>query len=33
MSPEARDLIREEGILVIDYRAMQRAWSRGRLVG
>lgn len=28
-SPEALDLIREEGILVIDYRAMQVAWSRG----
>jgi predicted glycoside hydrolase/deacetylase ChbG (UPF0249 family) len=28
-SPEARDLIREERVLVIDYRAKQRAWSRG----
>jgi predicted glycoside hydrolase/deacetylase ChbG (UPF0249 family) len=27
-SPEARDLILEEGILVIDYRTMQRAWSQ-----
>jgi len=26
-SPAARDLILEEGIQVIDYRAMQRAWS------
>ncbi len=28
-SPEARDLIREERVFVIDYRAMQRAWSSG----
>jgi hypothetical protein len=28
-SPEARDLIREERVFVIDYRAMQRAWYRG----
>lgn len=30
-SAVARDLIEEEGIRVIDYRAMQRAWSRSGL--
>jgi predicted glycoside hydrolase/deacetylase ChbG (UPF0249 family) len=33
MSSEARELIREEGIEVIDYRPMQRAWSGSGLVG
>lgn len=28
VSAAARDLIRQEGIVVIDYRPMQRAWSR-----
>ncbi|MFE2493253.1 polysaccharide deacetylase family protein [Streptomyces scopuliridis] len=27
-SPEARELVRQEGIAVIDYRALQQAWSR-----
>jgi chitin disaccharide deacetylase len=27
-SPEARDLIQQEGIVVTDYRAIQRAWSQ-----
>lgn len=26
-SPEARDLVRQEGIVVTDYQALQRAWS------
>lgn len=29
VSADARELVRQEGIAVIDYRAMQRAWSRG----
>lgn len=27
-SPEARELIRQEGITVIDYRPIQKAWSQ-----
>ena len=27
-SPEAREILRQEGITVIDYRAVQRAWSK-----
>ncbi|MEU4540005.1 polysaccharide deacetylase family protein [Streptosporangium sp. NPDC023825] len=27
-SPEARELLRREGIVVIDYRALQQAWAR-----
>ncbi|MFE3137662.1 ChbG/HpnK family deacetylase [Streptomyces scopuliridis] len=27
-SPEARELVRQEGIAVIDYRALQQTWSR-----
>jgi hypothetical protein len=26
-SPEAREIIQQEGIVVIDYRAIQQAWS------
>ncbi|MEU0571249.1 hypothetical protein ABZ297_38445 [Nonomuraea sp. NPDC005983] len=26
-SPEARELLRQEGIVVIDYRSIQQAWS------
>lgn len=29
-SPEARELVRREGVEVIDYRAVQRAWKRAR---
>ena len=29
-SPQARDLVRQEGIVVIDYRAIQQAWSQIR---
>lgn len=29
-SPEARELVRRENIVVIDYRTIQRAWSRPR---
>jgi chitin disaccharide deacetylase len=29
-SPEARDILVEEGIVVIDYRVIQQAWSRSR---
>jgi hypothetical protein len=29
VSAEARELLRREGIVVIDYRGLQRAWSRG----
>jgi predicted glycoside hydrolase/deacetylase ChbG (UPF0249 family) len=28
MSPEARALIEQEGIVVIDYKALQQAWTR-----
>lgn len=27
MSPEARDILDEEGIVLLDYRALQRVWS------
>lgn len=30
ISPEARDTIREEGIVLLDYRALQAIWSRDR---
>ncbi len=26
-SPQARDLLREEGLAVVDYRAPQRSWT------
>lgn len=32
-SPETRGLIQQEGIIVIDYRAIQQAWSRTRARG
>jgi chitin disaccharide deacetylase len=28
ISPQARDLLQQEGIVVLDYRAIQRAWSQ-----
>lgn len=28
VSPEARDTVREEGIILLDYRALQAVWSR-----
>jgi hypothetical protein len=28
MSPETHDLIRQEGIAVIDYRTIQQAWRQ-----
>jgi predicted glycoside hydrolase/deacetylase ChbG (UPF0249 family) len=28
ISPEARDAVRQEGIMIIDYRAIKDAWSR-----
>lgn len=28
MSPEARDILNEEGIVLMDYRALQTVWSR-----
>jgi chitin disaccharide deacetylase len=27
-SPEARQLLKQQGVVVIDYRTIQRAWSR-----
>jgi hypothetical protein len=27
MSPEARELVREEGIEVVDYRPLQEVWQ------
>jgi len=32
-SPQAGDLLQQEGIVVIDYRAIQRAWSQPRAPG
>jgi chitin disaccharide deacetylase len=29
-SPEAREILRQEGIVVTDYRAVQRAWPGDR---
>ncbi|MER5848215.1 hypothetical protein ABT126_14495 [Streptomyces sp. NPDC002012] len=30
-SPEARELLRREGIVVIDYRGVQRKWSEAAM--
>jgi chitin disaccharide deacetylase len=32
-SPEAREIIEQEGIVVIDYRPIQRAWARPHAPG
>jgi hypothetical protein len=30
VSQEARETVREEGIVLLDYRALQAVWNRGR---
>ena len=30
ISPEARETVHEEGIILLDYRALQSVWNRGR---
>jgi hypothetical protein len=32
VSPEARETISAEGIVLLDYRALQAVWSRGRSI-